>query len=186
LEQAPYDSWFVRNYSDYKVDSATADQLRSKLGASLNAPSTGRDITFTIFMGTWCGDSKREVPRIFKILDYCGIDSSRVQLVMVSAAEAAYKQSPDHEERGENIFRVPDLIVQNKGKEMGRIVESPVQSLEKDLLQLADGEHYTPHYEGVDLLAKVFREKKTKKIEKRRSPISSLIRRQTSPGSSKN
>ena len=166
LEQAPYDSWFVRNYSDYRVDSVTADRLRSKLGEGLNASSTGKGIQFTIFMGTWCGDSKREVPRIFKILDYCGIDSSRVQLVMVSAAEAAYKQSPGHEERGKNIFRVPDLIVLHDGKEMGRIVESPVQSLEKDLLLLADGGSYTPHYEGVAQLAKVFREEKTKKIEK--------------------
>ncbi|MES1159451.1 MAG: hypothetical protein ABUM51_01725, partial [Bacteroidota bacterium] len=166
LEQAPYDSWFVKNYSDYTVDSATADQLRSKLGGGLNASSTGRDITFTIFMGTWCGDSKREVPRLFKILDYCGIDSSRVRLVMVSAAEATYKQSPDHEERGENIFRVPDFILLDKGKELGRVVESPVLSLEKDLLQLADGRPYIPHYEGVAQLAKVLREQKTKRIEK--------------------
>lgn len=187
LEQAPYDSWFVKNYSDYVLDSATADRLRSKLegigrhgrtgrrpiinglsetGQISKPPSIDKHIHFIIFMGTWCGDSKREVPRIFKILDYCGVGADRVQLVMVSAAESAYKQSPGHEEKGENIFRVPDLIVLNKGKELGRVVESPVQSLEKDLLMLADGGHYVPHYEGVALLAKVLREEKEKRIEK--------------------
>ncbi len=24
-------------------------------------------------MGTWCGDSRREVPRMYKILDYCQV-----------------------------------------------------------------------------------------------------------------
>jgi hypothetical protein len=155
LEQAPYDSWFVKNYTDYRVDSVTAEQIRAKLV----------DIRLKIFMGTWCGDSQREVPRIFKILDYCGADSSMVQLIMVSDADSTYKQSPGHEEKGLNIFRVPDLIVLDKGKELGRIVESPVQSLEKDLLALLDGEDYVPHYRGAALLVEVFKTRKRSKIE---------------------
>jgi hypothetical protein len=171
LEQAPYDSWFVKNYTDYRVDSVTAGQIRAKL---VELPDTGtisgnthpdKHIRLKIFMGTWCGDSQREVPRIFKILDYCGVDSSMVQLIMVSDADSTYKQSPGHEEKGLNIFRVPDLIVLDKGKELGRIVESPVQSLEKDLLALLDGESYIPHYRGVALLVDVFRTEKRSKIE---------------------
>ncbi|HWK06034.1 MAG TPA: thioredoxin family protein [Puia sp.] len=166
LEQAPYDSWFIKNYSDYTVDSATANRLRSRLA----------DKSVKLFMGTWCGDSQREIPRIFKILDYCGIDSGRVQLVMVSDADSTYKQSPGHEERGMNIFRVPDLIVLDRGKEMGRIVESPVQSLEKDLLALTGGENYTPHYEGAALLIKVFREEKRGRIERELPELAARIK----------
>src|SRR5258708_16511766 len=166
LEQAPYDSWFVKNYSDYTVDSSTADSRRSRLA--------GKKVS--LFMGTWCGDSQREIPRIFKILDYCGINSSLVQLVMVSDADSTYKQSPGHEERGLNIFRVPDLILLDKGKEIGRIVESPVQSLEKDLLTLTAGEHYVPHYEGAALLIKAFREEKKGQLEKELPELAARIK----------
>jgi hypothetical protein len=156
LLQAPFNSWFVKNYDDYSVDSVTAGKLRTSLAGK----------RFRIFMGTWCGDSRREVPRIFKILDYCGIDSAAIQLVMVSASDSTYKQSPGHEERGLDIFRVPDLIVLDQGREIGRIVESPVSSLEKDLFTITRGETYTPHYPGAGTLVQVFRKEKIGEIEK--------------------
>jgi hypothetical protein len=156
LEQAPFDSWFVKNYNAYMVDSATAGLLRPQL--------KGRH--FQIFMGTWCGDSRREVPRIFKIFDYCGVSRSSVQLILVNNADSVYKQSPGHEERGLNIFRVPDLLVWDGNKELGRIVESPVASLEKDLLVLTGGEPYTPNYRGAAYLIGIFREENAEQVEK--------------------
>ncbi|MDP4151379.1 MAG: hypothetical protein Q8927_19460 [Bacteroidota bacterium] len=156
LEQPPYDSWFVRNYRDYPIDSATADRLREAL----------RGKRFTIFMGTWCGDSRREVPRMFRILDYCGVPASAIRLIMVSPADSDYKQSPGHEERGLNLFRVPDLLIYRDGKEMGRVVESPVVSLEKDMLTLTTGGDYTAPYQEVNYLIRLFREKGPEEIEK--------------------
>jgi len=156
LQQPPFDSWFVKNYDAYPVDSATADQLKAKLAGK----------HFRIFMGTWCGDSRREVPRIYKILDYCHVDRRAIQLIMVSSVDSMYKQSPDHEERGLNIFRVPDLLVTDNNQELGRIVESPVLSLEKDLLALTSGEPYTPNYRGAAWLTGVFREGGTVAAEK--------------------
>src|SRR5882757_11123644 len=50
LEQPPYDSWFVKNYTDYTVDSVTAGQIRAKL-----VDSSDNHIRLKIFMGTWCG-----------------------------------------------------------------------------------------------------------------------------------
>jgi hypothetical protein len=97
-------------------------------------------------MGTWCGDSRREVPRMYKILDYCGVKASQIQLVNVSNSDTAYKQSPGHEEKGMDIRRVPDLLVFNNNREQGRIVESPVVSLEKDLLSIVSGAPYEPRY----------------------------------------
>jgi hypothetical protein len=166
LQQPPYNTWFIKNYNDYTVDSATANRLRISLA--------GRQLT--IFMGTWCGDSRREVPRIYKILDYCGIDSSAVRLVMVSAADSAYKQSPGHEERGLDIFRVPDLIVRDRDTELGRIVESPVISLEKDLLLLSAKEGYTPQYPGANRLMHLFREEQPANIEEELPQVAARIR----------
>ena len=166
LEQPPYNSWFDRNYNIYTIDSVTADRLRTSL--------TGKK--FRIFMGTWCGDSQREVPRIYKLLDFCGIDPAAVQLIMVSASESMYKQSPGHEEKGMDIFRVPDLIVYNQGRELGRIVESPVSSLEKDLLTISSGQEYTPHYPGAGYLIQVFKEEKLEQIEQQLPELAARIK----------
>jgi len=156
LAQPPFDTWFTKNYNAYVVDSNTADQLKPLL----------KNKRFLIFMGTWCGDSRREVPRMYKILDYCGVTASQVQLITMNNNDTAYKQSPGHEERGRDIFRVPDFIVLDQGKEIGRIVESPVTSLEKDLQSIVSGTPYTPHYQGGALLAEVFHREKIEKVKK--------------------
>ncbi len=120
LQQKPYGDWFNKNYTDYRIDTAVAEKLRTALSGK----------SFRIFMGTWCGDSKREVPRICKLFDYCGVSQAQVQFIMVDNHDSVYKQSPGHEERGLNIHRVPDLLVFEHGRELGRIVESPVLQIE--------------------------------------------------------
>jgi tetratricopeptide (TPR) repeat protein len=155
LEKRPYSRWFNKNYADYTVDTTSAEKLKLKLEGK----------QFCIFMGTWCGDSKREVPRIFKILEYCGVQGSRIKLVMLSNQDSIYKQSPGHEEKGLNIHRVPDLLVYDDRHEMGRIVESPVISLEKDMLSITNNEPYLPNYRAVSFLIKLFSDKPITDIE---------------------
>lgn len=142
LEQAPFATWFSKNYLDYTVDSATARLLKPLV----------KNKTFQIFLGTWCGDSKREVPRMLKILSYAGVRSSQIQLIMVDNRDSVYKQSPGHEESGKSIHRVPTLLINEKGKEINRIVEYPVVSLEKDLLSMLTSSSYQPHYKGAAYL----------------------------------
>jgi tetratricopeptide (TPR) repeat protein len=132
LQRAPYAEWYNKNYADYKVDSATVAQLKPLL----------KNKQFEIYMGTWCGDSRREVPRMYKILELAGVPASQVKLIAVDNHDSTYKQSPTHEEKGKNIHRVPDLLVYDGKKEINRIVEHPVVSLEKDLLQM-----FTTSYE---------------------------------------
>jgi thiol-disulfide isomerase/thioredoxin len=136
LQQAPFSDWFNKNYQDYIVDSATAAQLKPLVKGK----------QFDIFMATWCGDSRREVPRMYKILDYLGVDATHIRLINVNNHDSAYKQSPTHEERGLNIIRVPDLLIYESNKETGRIIEYPVVSLEKDLLAILTRQPYTPNY----------------------------------------
>lgn len=131
-----YANWFVRNYADYTVDTATCTYIRPLLEHK----------KITVFMGTWCGDSQRELPRLLKMLDCCGFPEDKVQLIMVSNAQDAYKQSPQHEEQGKNIVRVPTIIIEEHKQEIGRIVEYPVVSLEKDLLKILRKEAYKPNY----------------------------------------
>ncbi|AFD07492.1 thioredoxin family protein [Solitalea canadensis] len=138
LEMQPYKTWFDSIYVNYKVDTITANEISHKWKSE----------KLEIFMGTWCGDSRREVPRIFKLLDYCRIDPSKIKLIMVSNTDSLYKQSPEHQERGKNIFRVPTFIVYDNGTEKGRIIEYPVISLENDLISILTDTTYQPNYKA--------------------------------------
>jgi thiol-disulfide isomerase/thioredoxin len=139
LAQAPFNTWYTKNYESYTIDSNTASQVKPLL----------RNKHFLLFMGTWCGDSRREVPRIYKILDYCQVKPSQIQLINLSNSDTAYKQSPGHEEQGLNIRRVPTLLIFENKREVGRIVESPVGSFEKDLLDIVSGQPYEHRYKNL-------------------------------------
>ncbi len=95
---------------------------------------------------------------------------------MLSNEDSTYKQSPSHEERGLEIHRVPDLIVYKNKQESGRIIESPVISLEKDLLAIARGEKYKPNYEAVSKLIDFTETNKTKEWESKISQLSVLLK----------
>ena len=136
LLQPPFATWFQSNYDAYVVDSFTCTFIKPLLANK----------TITLFLGTWCGDSKREVPRILKMLDCCGFPPQSLSLIMVSNVAGSYKQSPQHEEAGKNIVRVPTLLIYENRKEVGRIVEYPVTSLEKDMLAILQQKGYIPHY----------------------------------------
>jgi len=136
LLQAPFSSWYSSNYDAYIVDSFTCTFIKPLLANK----------TITLFMGTWCGDNKREVPRILKMLDCCGFPAENLTMIMVSNLPEAYKQSPQHEEAGKNIIRVPTILIHENGKEVGRIVESPIASLEKDMLAILQIKGYVPNY----------------------------------------
>lgn len=136
LMQEPFASWFVPNYTNYKVDTVVANQIRQHV----------RNREFVLFLGTWCGDSRREVPRLYKLLEYCGVEPEQIKLIMVSNHDTAYKQSPTHEEQGLNILRVPTLLVLENHTELNRIVEYPVESLEKDLLKILGRREYKHPY----------------------------------------
>lgn len=136
LKQEPFAAWYYSSWQNYTLDSATCNFIRPLLANK----------KLKLFMGTWCGDSRREVPRILKMLECCNFPVQDLELIMVSNSDTLYKQSPLHEEQGFNIVRVPTLIIFTNGVESGRIVEFPMVSLEKDLLTILRGQKYLPRY----------------------------------------
>jgi tetratricopeptide (TPR) repeat protein len=139
MKQGIYKEWYDKNYSGYSIDSNTIQNIKPQL----------KNKTIEIFLGTWCGDSKREVPRMMKILEYAGFDTAHLKLVFIDHVLEAYKQSPEHEEKRKNIHHVPTFIVYDEKKEIGRIVESPVASLEKDLLAIVNKGSYVPNHKAI-------------------------------------
>lgn len=89
-------------------------------------------VTITIVLGTWCGDSREQLPRFFKVLDEIGYPSESLILLGTDGQ----KKIPGMDISGYGIVRVPTLIFHYKGKEIGRITETPVKSLEADLLDI--------------------------------------------------
>lgn len=155
LKKDPFKEWFNKNYTGYNVNDTVTSTIKPLIGGK----------TFLLFMGTWCGDSKREIPRMLKVMKNCGVKRSQIKLVMVDNHDSTYKQSPGHEEKGLNIHRVPTMIVYAGNNELGRIVESPVVSLEKDLFAILNRDHYQPNYKGVIYMDSLFRVKKIIEIE---------------------
>jgi thiol-disulfide isomerase/thioredoxin len=132
ISKAPYDSWFAPTYSTYPVDKETAGKFQPLVA----------DVSVKLFMGTWCEDSQREVPHFYRILDVMNMDDLTVELITVDRD----KVTPEHLEDGFDITNVPTFIFFKDGKEINRIVESPVTSLEKDMLSILSGEDYKHIY----------------------------------------
>ncbi|GGG38766.1 thioredoxin family protein [Bizionia arctica] len=149
LESAPFNAWFDTNYNDYLVN----DKIVEKLKDSLN------QYTIKVFLGTWCGDSKLEVPHFYKILETANFPESQLEIIAVDNTNEAYKQAPNHEEKGLNIHRVPTFIFYKNGKEYNRIVEHPNETLERDMLKIVTDNKYSPNYMAANYLNYLLQEK---------------------------
>lgn len=143
LKAAPYGTWFTPAFDQYTPDTTAVNQLKKEM--------TG-NWSIRIFFGSWCGDSKRELPRFMKLLEAISFPPERVTLIGVGTGDSLVKQSPGHEEAGLGVFRVPVFIVYHKGKEINRINEFPVQSLENDLLSIFSKQPYTPNYRSFGIV----------------------------------
>ncbi len=120
LFSEPFRQWAQQGYDDYQVDTSALDTVKLP------------DFKMVIVMGTWCPDSRREVPRMFKILDYLHYPSDSVEIYCVDRNKTA----GDYDIRDLNIERIPTFIFYVGGKEKGRIIESPHKSLEQDMVEI--------------------------------------------------
>lgn len=90
----------------------------------------------TVFLGTWCSDSRREVPRFWRALDLAGDVPFEVNYVGLDRQFEAGDVSLE----GKNIVAVPTFVVYRKDEEVGRVVETSVSGIEADVLSLLVGE----------------------------------------------
>ena len=136
LKSDSYSNWFWTNYDNYDVDASQLQKVKQEL----------KQYNLLLFMGTWCGDSKREVPKIIKILNQMDFPEEQLKIIALDRRRGFYKKSPGGEEWGLDIRKVPTLIFLKNGKETNRIVENPIESLEKDMSSILNGQQYIPNY----------------------------------------
>ncbi len=112
-----YPAW-EKLKTQYKPLKAVEDSLRAYK----------KPTQVLVFFGTWCGDSRRNVPRFLKSIE----ENKNIKLDFY-AVDRELKLESDLAEKY-NIKRVPTFIVLQNGAEIGRIVEHPIKSIEQDLL----------------------------------------------------
>lgn len=93
-----------------------------------------KNITFLIFGGSWCSDTKSELPKIFKIFSLCDLDINKIEIIGVDRQ----KSDPSGKSMLHHIERVPTLIILSENTELGRITEFPVISWEDDLIKILE------------------------------------------------
>lgn len=120
----PYADWYVKEFNEYALDQKAITELKKSKLNSYN---------IIVFLGTWCEDSHRDFPRLIKILDELKYPDTRLTIIAVNRK----KESPTGDEVKYNVHKVPTIIVEKYGKEIGRIIEMPTTGyIERDLVEI--------------------------------------------------
>lgn len=122
FQDTAFKDWFDDQYNNYQPDYDVLDKLEGKLD----------DISITIVIGTWCSDSREQIPSFYKILDELNYSSENITLISVDRKKKGLSGEADKL----NIELVPTIILYRNGIEIGRIIETPQESLEKDMLEI--------------------------------------------------
>ncbi len=143
LETTRDEGVLVGDLSREQIEEAVPDWAMAAAESSpdtaacqaLAAVERGADVT--VFLGTWCSDSRREVSRLWKALDLAG---PAVPFGIHYIGLDRDKKEPGGQQAGEDIRYVPTFIVRRDGQEVGRIIEQSPGGVEKDLLALLTGQ----------------------------------------------
>ena len=118
--------WIEYNfhYGRYEVDRAVVEQITQLL--------SDRKIKITIITGTWCSDSKEQFPVFWKVIEQLPVDMTSIDIICVDRDKLA----GDVNLAPFNMEFIPAFIFYENDIELGRIVETPSETMEKDILQI--------------------------------------------------
>ena len=132
LQKEPYASWFNSGFESFDPADEAMETIKNNIS----------EYEIVLFMGTWCPDSRREVPKLLKILDEANYDLSNLTMIGVDRS----KTTPEKLEAEYDLERVPTIIFIKDGKEVNRFVEYAKESIEADIAKIVSGEEYTHAY----------------------------------------
>ncbi|HEX6160010.1 MAG TPA: peptidylprolyl isomerase, partial [Thermoanaerobaculia bacterium] len=110
----------------YAADISVIEMMKSYVRAGDRAE---------VYMGTWCPDSLREVPKFLRIVDDLKTQYG-VDLPVRYFALDKSKQAPQALLAGKTVDKVATFIYYRGDAELGRIVEKPTGLFEDDLLAI--------------------------------------------------
>ena len=88
----------------------------------------------TAYLGTWCHDSQREIPELIKLKQ--ALSNPNIQLKLI-ALDRNKKDNLGLAEKA-GVLYTPTIIVQQKGKEVGRIIEKTSQEIGLELKEILE------------------------------------------------
>ncbi|MDX1544005.1 MAG: thioredoxin family protein [Christiangramia sp.] len=133
LKQKPFVTWFEPEYERFSPNEESMNSIKENIS----------DYEIKLLMGTWCGDSRREVPKFLKLLDKSNYDYNKIEMVAVDHN----KTTPSNIEKELDVHHVPTIIFYKDGKEVNRFVEYPQEeSIEEDIAMIVSGKKYKNSY----------------------------------------
>ncbi len=126
-----------------------------------------KDITVNVYFGTWCGDSKREIPKFVKLMDLVEFPKENLHFFALDNREGKYKQGLHNYTEDDRIFRVPTFVFKHGNSELDRIIEYPSGSFGLDIIKvLSKRYNYVPNYLLADVVSKLIDENKIPSVVK--------------------
>lgn len=132
LQKEPFANWFNSGYEKFSPDPEAMKTIKENIS----------DYEIVAYMGTWCPDSRRETPKLFKILDEAGYNLDKLTIYGVNHS----KTTPGKTEEKWNVRRVPTIIFLKDGMEVNRFVEYPKESIEADIAKIVSKKEYSDSY----------------------------------------
>ncbi|NGZ89883.1 TlpA family protein disulfide reductase [Psychroflexus maritimus] len=137
FKETVHATWFNRYYKAYQPNEKTIEKLSQLIGE--------REIEVEAYFGTWCPDSRRELPRLIKLLDLSGWDTNQIKLVGVNRSKEIPNASKEEIERIQ-LKMIPTFIILENGIEINRFVEYATETMEKDILRILEDKEYKNPY----------------------------------------
>jgi len=122
LMEGDYGVIFSEEYSTYIIDIQYTE----------NIVQSDKDAEILVVLGTWCHDSEEQVPRFYRVLETAKFPEDQVSVICVDGNKTAGVLDISHL----GIEKVPTFIFYRNGEEIGRIIETPVNSLEQDMWEI--------------------------------------------------
>ncbi len=89
-------------------------------------------ISIITVMGTWCKDSRKHIPSLFKTLELANNPLLKANYVAVDY----FNKDPSDSYTSYELKANPTILVFQNSREIGRITEEPAKSIEKDLAKI--------------------------------------------------
>ncbi len=123
----PSFSWLTTGIDEYKPDAASLQYLRQHIGK----------YKLAIYLGTWCGDSKDLVPKLFRVLQDLNIRYDELMMVGMDREKTTLTKEGKKLVKKFKIKLLPTFVlIDEQGHEAGRIEESVNKSIEADLAEI--------------------------------------------------